>query len=555
MTPKRTAHAVLLRLAVSLSFCLSQAVLPRPCYGEDGASICSAATIEIVQKLTLERQSFDAFLRISNGLGHLSVEDLLVQLSFRNENGEDAEWSSDPGEAGAMFFVRTDSILGTENIDGDGVILPGETAEIRWVIIPSSDAGGVSPEGMPYFVGATVSYRLADAHYAVDVASATIRVKPLPRLHLDFFLPGDVYADDPFTSTIEPPIPFSLGLIVGNHGFGDAVDLHIAAGQPEIVDNETGLLVGFSIDSVEVNGCEQGNTMLIELDSLQAGESASARWLMSSSLSGRCTNVAVSVSHSDELGGELTALLDAGDIRMHELVQAVLVDSSGQDDIVDFLGSDGLVYTSEGMKLPVESLSAELSGPDANGQYRFDAPASTSQFVHARCPFAEGPEAMAVFARRSDGKLIRTENVWVSRAGEGGGEWHWYLNVFDEAVPGSSYEITVAGELDLNNSPSLHPIGSKSVITNQLLEFDVLAVDPDGDHMVIELAGLPAGAVFSDHEDGLGRFAWCPTEGQVGTYSIRFQANDGELSDFERISVNVHEDSEDGGRGAMFLFR
>lgn len=555
MTPKRAADTFLSRFTVTSLLCLVNFALLKPSRAEDEPSMCSAATIEIMQSLTLERQSFDARMRISNGLEHLPVEDLLIVLSFRDEDGEAVEWSRDADESGAVFFVRVDSILGADSIDGDGMIAPMDTAEIRWVIIPAADAGGVNPEGTSYSVGATVSYRIGDAHYAMDVASAYIRVKPMPRLHLDFFLPGDVYADDPFTSEVEPPVAFSLGLVVGNHGFGDVAHLSIDAGQPEIVDNETGLLVGFSIESTEVNGCDQGNTMTITLDSLPAGESTSARWIMASSLLGTFTDLAVSVSHSDELGGELTALLDDEDVRMHELEHAVLVDSSGQDAVVDFLVPDGFVYTSEGTKLTVEYPAAELSEPGANGQYTVSVPASTGAFIHAHCPFAEDTDATTLAARRSDGKLIRAENVWISRSREGAGEWQWQLNIFDESIPGSSYEVTVAEEVETNNSPSLYPIGSKSVITNQLLEFDVLAVDPDGDITVIEPGGLPAGAVFGDQEDGRGRFAWCPTEGQVGTYSIRFQAHDGELSDYERIYVDVYEESIDGGSGAMFFFR
>jgi hypothetical protein len=60
----------------------------------------------------------------------------------------------------------------------------------------------------------------------------TITVKPDPILTVKYFLEKDVYSDDPFTPEIEPPIPFNLGTMIRNEGYGIAKDMKISSGQP-----------------------------------------------------------------------------------------------------------------------------------------------------------------------------------------------------------------------------------------------------------------------------------------------------------------------------------
>ena len=48
------------------------------------------------------------------------------------------------------------------------------------------------------------------------------------------------YSDDPFTDFVEPSIPFVLGTLVRNAGFGEATDVSLVSGQPEIIENELG---------------------------------------------------------------------------------------------------------------------------------------------------------------------------------------------------------------------------------------------------------------------------------------------------------------------------
>src|SRR5690606_28849570 len=120
------------------------------------------------------------------------------------------------------------------------------------------------PAGVMYMVGARLQYRLNGEDHAVDVVPETITVKPQPRFQLDYFLASDVYADDAFTPEIEPPVPFTLGVRLRNAGAGTGHNVSIESAQPEIVDNEQGLLVGFSIIGSHVDEQPAAPTLNID---------------------------------------------------------------------------------------------------------------------------------------------------------------------------------------------------------------------------------------------------------------------------------------------------
>ncbi|MEJ2476403.1 MAG: hypothetical protein P8Y40_02675 [Desulfobacterales bacterium] len=65
---------------------------------------------------------------------------------------------------------------------------------------------------------------------------------------------------------------------------------------------------------------------------------------MTCTLSGRFISFDARVSHSDELGGELTSLIKQENTRTHTLVRDVLVDLPGRDTVQDFLALDENTY-------------------------------------------------------------------------------------------------------------------------------------------------------------------------------------------------------------------
>ncbi len=138
----------------------------------------------------------------------------------------------------------------------------------------------------------------------------------------------------------------------------------------------------------------------------------------------------------------------------------------------------------------------------------------------------------------------------------------------------------------VNRAPVFAPIGNKTVITGNLLNFTVNATDPDDSSLTYSAADLPAPAT-SDPATGLvpqipdilgdifhilssalaaadpgsttltyaaddlpsnatfdsetGSFAWTPTAAQLGTYKVTFRVTDGSLSDTESVYISVTE--------------
>jgi len=96
-------------------------------------------------------------------------------------------------------------------------------------------------------------------------------------------------------------------------------------------------------------------------------------------------------------------------------------------------------------------------------------------------------------------------------------------------------EIAVAS--DVNNAPVLSPIGNKSVSEGELLQFTISATDPDDDQLTYSASHLPAGAAFNAQTR---TFSWAPDSGEAGTYpNVHFQVSDGELTDYEYITITV----------------
>jgi hypothetical protein len=127
-------------------------------------TVCAQVKIEIQQELTLERQAFDAMMRINNGLDTLSINNINVDVGFEGEAGNSVLASSDPNSTQARFFIRIDSMENIADVSGYGSVAPSTSAEIHWLIIPAPGAAENLPNGKLYFVGATLTYTLGGEH-------------------------------------------------------------------------------------------------------------------------------------------------------------------------------------------------------------------------------------------------------------------------------------------------------------------------------------------------------------------------------------------------------
>ncbi|HEY5998126.1 MAG TPA: PKD domain-containing protein [bacterium] len=517
-------------------------------------SVCAAVKLEIGQTLSLERQGFFAVMQISNGLSSIGIEGVDVDIHGVNAAGEPVVLTTDTNDQTASFWYRIDSMTGIGDVAGTGTVSPGTTAEIRWLLIPTGIAAQGQPLGARYEIGATVSYRINGEPFTLEVQPDSILVKPLPSLYVEYFVPGDVYADDPFTPAIEPPVPFSFGVRVKNSGLGTARNVAIESAQPRIVENEQGLLIGFLIDSSEVNGQPGARSLLVDFGTLAPGASATGRWNMTTNLSGSFTQVSGSFTHSDELGGAITSVISGTAARIAE--HDVRADLPGRDGIRDFLvrqGGSCTLYESQGQDTPVADVGASSTLTDAgqSGTERHFSLAtpvvSGYSFLKLTDPFAGAKRLKAVL--RSDGKLIGADNAWLSKHRNlVAHEWEYGFNLFDSNTTGA-YTVIFDDPAAEPHAPVLQLIADQVVVEGAELSFAAHATDQDGTKPALSAAPLPAGARFVDGGETWGTFSWTPAVGQAGTYQVTFTASDGALSDQQAVRITVRHIWDTDGDG------
>ena len=207
------------------------------------------------------------------------------------------------------------------------------TGQVSWVIIPTPAAAPAGPA--VYYVNGTLTY--SNAGYGFRWTNGPVGIRVLPQAHLavDFFHQRDVYSDDPFTDAIEPPVDFTLAALVRNLGPGMAWHLRMELPALQIVENQQGLAIDFTLVGSQVGTQPMSGDLTLNFGSLTNGELALGRWLMRSSLQGLFTEYSARIVLSDDLGDRRLAFVDRADI--HELIHLVRDDRPGADALPDFL--------------------------------------------------------------------------------------------------------------------------------------------------------------------------------------------------------------------------
>ncbi|MCG8632326.1 MAG: chitobiase/beta-hexosaminidase C-terminal domain-containing protein [Desulfobacterales bacterium] len=528
-------------LFVLLYFALA---LPSMLCAED--STCARVKIEVKQELTLERQAFDAHMKINNGLTHAPLENIKVDVWFTDEDGNPVEATSDSNDPDASFYIRIDEMVNIDNVSGSGEVPADSSSDIHWLIIPAPGASNGLEKGKLYNVGASLTYTIGGEENKIEVSPDYIFVKPMPDLTLDYFLPEQVYGDDPFTSLIEPGIPFTLGVRVKNSGSGIAQNLKIDSAQPKIIDNDQGLLINFTITGSEVNGVETPESLLVDFGTIDPDTSSNARWIMTCSLSGKFVDFDATFTHADELGGELTSLIK--ETNTHTLVRDVLVDLPGRDHIRDFLSRAEDIYTvyeSDNTEFEVTDHSSvtSLAFKGNQGQqshYPLTVPPAAG-FIYSRVTDPHAGTKILNQVVRSDGKLIPSPNAWLSKVQDSEThEWTHYLNIFD-ADTTADYTVVFDPVTASPLPPVLQYIPDKADRETRQISFIIQASDPNGTIPALSAVPLPVGATLTDSGDGTGIFDWTPAAGQKGIYTVTFSASDGQLASDQQVRIEIFD--------------
>jgi len=244
--------------------------------------------LQIEQKVTLERQAFDAKMSLKPTVP--SLNDVTLRLKIKDKNGDDAS---------SLFFVIVTQKSGISSLEGGTITGP---ADINGQLIPSSEAGGTSPEGLEYDISASVEYSYDGNAYSYNTQEETVTVKPMPKLVLDYYLPYVVMANK----------PVKIKVRVTNQGAGPAHNLVIFSAQPKIVENINNIPVSFFINgssSTPSSSSYQNGELTINFGDVPAGGTVEGYWLLTSTKDGYFVEFTATLKHEDYLGIQLDPLI------------------------------------------------------------------------------------------------------------------------------------------------------------------------------------------------------------------------------------------------------
>ena len=404
-----------------------------------GDGICARVKLRLDQDLILTRNAFDATLELKNNDPANALEELRVLIEVRDANGQPAD---------DLFGFRPPQLLGLTGVDGTGGVGANASGSAKFILVPSPDAAPDGPR--EYFVSGLFSYRIGGQRVTIPLQPVPITVRPSPRLFVNYFHQRDVFSDDPFTPAKEPPVPFSLGVMVENRGLGEARNVRIVSSQPQIVENEKGLLIDFKIIATEVAGSYLTPSLTADFGLIAPHTNAIGRWLLTSTLQGLFLDYKATFEHVDSLGKTNLSLVESVTIHeMNHLVQAGGVFEDGRPDflvneIEDASDLPDTLYLSDASTNAVAAvLAASADGAPTSSDLSVQLTAAMPSgwtYLRADDP-ANGAFRLARVVRSDGMEIALGTNVWTTdRTFIGGGRRPLYehkLHLLDYDSTGS----------------------------------------------------------------------------------------------------------------------
>ncbi len=435
--------------------------------------VCASVSINISQKLTMTREAFEGTLSVYNGHPTDALENLSLNLEILDENGVN---SND------LFEIETNELSVLTGIDGMGVLDAEKEGFAKIIFIPEKGAAPTVPRN--YSFGGTISYLdpFSGLIVTMPLIAATLQVNPSPDLFLHYFMQRNIYGDDPLTAPIEPIIPADLAVMIENNGYGIAQNVFIESAQPEVIENDKGLAIHFSLIGSKLQGADKNlglNT--IGFGNIDPFKTRIGQWYFTSSLLGHFTNYETNLVHLDSRGNPDLSLVSGA--TLHELIQTIQV-YTVEDGIDDFLvneipdleGIPDAIYLSQGNQV-FDVYPAE------NGAFTGNILAAGNTTTLTVDPFAlgwnyiklddpgNGDFEIVSITRNSDNQQIPLTNAWLThvtirdtRAPDYENKFH-FVDDFDTVDP-TSYTV-VWSPKDPNPPEVLSITGHPASVTAQ----------------------------------------------------------------------------------------
>ncbi len=383
---------------------------------EAQSGVCSSVTIQISQELTMTREAFEGTLGVSNGHPTGMIDSLYLNLEILNPDGV---LSND------LFEIQPIGFNQLTNIDGTGQLAAQSEGTASILFIPEPAAAPTVP--ISYSFGGTISYLdpFTGLMVTVPLIPAVLQVNPSPDLYLHYFMQRDIYGDDPLTSSVEPILPADLAVMIENNGYGTARGVVIESAQPEIVGNEDGLAINFSL----IGSNLQGEPATLGLTNITFGDidplsTKIGQWYFTSTLLGHFISYETNLVHLSSYGNPDLSLISG--VELHELIQTVSVYTQ-EDGIDDFLVNEiqdanetpDAIYLSQGNLIydVFEAQNGFFTGnilaAGNTTTLHVDPSAQGWNYIKLDDPGNGNFEILSV-TRNSDGQEIPLKNAWLT---------------------------------------------------------------------------------------------------------------------------------------------
>ena len=445
---------------------------------ESSSAVCAKVSLKLSQTYTMTREAFEGTLTLYNGHDTAAMTNVWLELQITNEAGDNCnELFEISAKSGGSLEANGSNVVNVNDVSSKSE----GTAVVQFV--PAIAAAPETP--VAYKFGGKVHYRdpFTGEEAAITLLPVTLEVNPMPQLYLDYFVQRDVYADNPFTKDIvEASMPAELAVLVRNEGYGDAKNVKIESVQPEIVENEKGLMIDFrlsdySLDAAALNGATAGLGLNdVNLGTIEARTSAVAQWWLTSTLQGHFTGMRASVTHLNSQGIVDTSLIR--DVAVHPLIRSVDVG----DELPAFLTADGSrygnpdrLYRADGEVLDVRSDATASTTDTARGAQctitvTASVPGSGPFYAKVALPGAEEYEVIEVV--RLGGGELPTRNAWITdRTFVDGADpkVETFLHLFDSASSAGTKSYTVTLRAKPTDAPEVtgfEGVTADALVTN-----------------------------------------------------------------------------------------
>ncbi len=326
---------------------------------QSDGSVCATVKLQIEQQMTMTRQAVRGTLTVVNGSELNAMTNIRLNLVVTDPDGNVAN--------SHIMEIHTESIEGfTGQLDYESGwdLAAGQTGTAKILFIPTKYAAPTVP--LQYTFAGTISFvdPFTGQELTRELETERLTVKPSPVLDLTYFMQRDIFGDDPLTDEVEPMVPAQFSLLINNKGYGDATNVKMATNQPQIVENEKGLLADFEILSSQLNGGDKtlalGASVTTNFGNIPAHSQAYAQWWMTSRFTGHFVAYDVAATHVTSYDNPDLTLLD--EVTIHELIHQIKIPGSDQTPpLIGFMVNDeedaqdtpDQLYLSDGTTQPI----------------------------------------------------------------------------------------------------------------------------------------------------------------------------------------------------------